>query len=278
MHTKALTVTPEQARLWLDTKNLNNRPVSQRTVDRYAQEMRNGTWRLNGEALIFGVSGNLLNGQHRLLACIRAGKPFQTVVTHGIADAYFNTLDDGNTRKMSDVLAIQGESYGKSLSSALYFVYSYAIGSIRRGTKRTIPTKQILERLLETQKGIRESVRYYQMLKQRGGGIMLPPSIGIGMHYIFQLVDRDKADAFFDSFQSGLNLQAGDPIALLRSRLIAGGRESSSRMTSEAQYAYTVLAWNAYIGGKKLTRLAFLSGTPLPEIAGVPRSLMKDLL
>lgn len=277
MHMKTTVVTPEQARIWLDTKNPKNRPIAQRTVDRYAQEMKAGRWKLNGEAIIFGRSGNLLNGQHRLKACVQAGKSFETVVTLGVEDEFFDTLDDGNPRKMSDVLAIKGEAYSKTVASALYFVYSYATNNLTRAKNKTIPTKQLLERLLETQPGIRDSVRYYHMLKQRPGAFLLPPSLGIGLHYIFSLVDEAKAATFFEQFQSGLNIDAGNPIGLLRQRLIAGA-QTSNKLRTEAQYAYTVIAWNAYATGKKLTRMSFPAGDSLPEIHGVPRSLMKDLL
>ena len=39
MYTKVMTVTPEEARLWLDTKNSNNRPISENAVLKYSQEM-----------------------------------------------------------------------------------------------------------------------------------------------------------------------------------------------------------------------------------------------
>jgi hypothetical protein len=65
MYTKTMLVTPQTATLWLDTKNSNNRPVSQSTVDRYAQEMKQKRWVNNGQPVIFGKpSDNLLNAHH----------------------------------------------------------------------------------------------------------------------------------------------------------------------------------------------------------------------
>lgn len=279
MHMKNEVITPQEAKRILETKNPRNRPISQRNVDKYAQEMKAGRWKLNGEAIIFGVSGNLLNGQHRLRACVQANVPFETTVTRGVPDEYFDTLDDGNPRKLSDVLAIKGEAHTKAMSAALYFVHNYASGNLTGSRKKGgMATKPVLERLLETQGGIRNSVQYYWRLHKRPGGIMLPPSLAVGLHYIFSLVDDEKAGAFFDVFQSGLNIDAGNPIGLLRARFIAGKREASSTMTMEAQYSYAVTAWNAYATGRRMTRLAYKPGEPLPEIEGVPRSLMKDLL
>jgi len=59
MYSKFTSITPKEAALWLDTKNSNNRPISQSTVDRYVQEIKAGRWRSNGQAIIFNRSGNL---------------------------------------------------------------------------------------------------------------------------------------------------------------------------------------------------------------------------
>jgi hypothetical protein len=64
MYSSVEMITPQKAVEILDTKNFNNRPVSQFTVDRYAQEMKAGRWKLNGEPIIFGKSGRLIDGQH----------------------------------------------------------------------------------------------------------------------------------------------------------------------------------------------------------------------
>jgi hypothetical protein len=286
MFTKTQIITPKQAQEWLDTKNLHNRPLSQVTVNKYAQEMKAGRWKLNGEAIIFGISGNLMNGQHRLAACVKANSPFETTVTLGVKDEYFDTLDDNKPRNLADVLSIDGHTYGKYLSSALFFIHDYAMNRMKRdkmaqGRKpSTIPTKQVLERLLESQSGISNSCRYYVALKGRPGGVLLPPSLCIGLHYIFSLINEEKATTFFDQFQSGLNIEAGNPIGILRQRLIAGGRDVASKLRTDAQYFYTVMAWNAFASDKPMKRqsIAYKAGDELPEINDVPRSLMKDLL
>jgi hypothetical protein len=282
MFTKTSIIDPKTAQEWLDTKNVANRPLSKRTVDKYAQEMKAGRWKLNGEAIIFGTSGNLMNGQHRLAACVKAERDFTTLVTFGVEDSAFDTLDDNNPRKLRDVLAIGGEVNPNFLSSALYFVYAYANGTFRdraMNGKKKIATKKVLEQMLVSQPGLRNSTNYFASLRRRPGGMMLPPSLAIGLHYIFSLVDEVKANEFFDQLQSGLELKESSPVYLLRQRLIAGAKERSVKLQTEAQYAYTVMAWNAFVVGRKLGRMQMPNpDVPLPEIEGVPRSLMKDLL
>lgn len=281
MYTKNnVTVTPQEAVQWLDTKNSRNRPVSESTVERYAQEMREGNWRLNGQGLIFGISGQLLNGQHRLKACIRANKPFVTTITWGVADETFDTIDDGNARSLADVFHIKGESNSRLLAAGTRFLWEYATGQIETKDLRhgKISTKGLLEATLDKHPRMRNSVRFYSMLKARPGGLLIPAAMAIGLHYLFSMINEVKADEFFTRLQSGLELSEGHPVALLRQRLIAGQTSASTRLTRSAMYYYTVMAWNAFASDTFLRRLQFTPDTPTPEIENLPKKLMKDLL
>lgn len=283
MFTKRMTITPAEATLWLDTKNSRNRPVSQSTVDRYTQEMKSGNWKFNGQTVIFDDSphgGNLLNGQHRLKACVAANKPFETLVVWGIDAATFDTIDDGNKRSLADVFAIQGESCSGLLAAGVRFLHVYATGQVetrdlRRGK---IATKKILEDTLAKHPGMRNSVKFINMIKQRNGGIMISAGMAIGLHYLFSLVDEVKADEFFTVFQSGLGLTENHPVAILRNRLISGSRDRSARLTDPAIYYYTVASWNSFQQNSQLRRLTFVPDSPPLEIENLPKKLMKDLL
>lgn len=280
MFMRVETISPATATLWLDTKNSRNRPVSQSTVDRYVQEMKTGNWKVNGDAIRFGKDGQLIDGQHRLKACIASNKSFDTVVMRGIENNVFDTVDDGNKRTLADVLAIEGESSPQFLSPAVRFLWIYATGQIetvdlRRGV---IATKKVLGGTLAKHPKLRDSVKLFVMLKSRPGGFLIPSGMAIGLHYLFSLVDEVKADEFFTIFQSGLGLREGDPIALLRSRLIQASRDRSSKLTRPAQYFYTVSAWNAFQQGTVIKRLLFMAGEAPIEIENLPKKLMKDLL
>jgi hypothetical protein len=280
MYTKHTTVTPEEARLWLDTKRSKNRPISENAVAKYAQELSAGRWVDNGKGLVFGKSGQLLDGQHRLSACVRANKSFETTITWGIPDEYFDTIDDCNTRSLADVLHIKGEASSGLLSAGLRFLWIYSRGEIERRDLRKgqIATKPLLEVTLDKHPKIRSSVKFYSMLKARPGGLLIPAGMAIGLHYLFSLVDEKKADEFFTRLQSGLELTEDNPVYILRARLISGQKEASTKLTTPAMYYYTVTSWNAYVSGTYVKRLIFAPETVPPEIDNLPKKLMKDLL
>jgi len=75
MEFKQLTITPSIAKGYLEN-NQNNRRVKDTKVKLYAREMMAGRWK-EGTAEFIKISkaGNVLDGQHRLLAIIMANKP-----------------------------------------------------------------------------------------------------------------------------------------------------------------------------------------------------------
>lgn len=280
MYSKFTTVTPAEAALWLDTKNGHNRPISLSTIERYTQEIKAKRWRSNGQPIIFGKSGQMLNGQHRCKAIVAANKSIECLIVWGVDDDAFDTIDDGSQRSLADVFSVKGEGNPKLLSSGVRFLWVYATGQIetrdlRRGT---IATKPILEDTLKKHPLLRHSTKFYSLLKQRPGGLLIPAGMAIGLHYLFALVDEPKADEFFNVLQSGIGLTEGHPILALRARLISGKKEASTKLTGAAMYFYTVTTWNAYVSGEPLRRLAFVQDQPPPEIENLPKKMLKDLL
>ena len=76
-----VTVTPEMAREWLLANTdvpFNSQPGK---VDQYARDMASGHWPLMGEGIRFDEADQLVDGRHRLRACVQSGVPFLTYVT-----------------------------------------------------------------------------------------------------------------------------------------------------------------------------------------------------
>lgn len=102
-------ITPELAKEILSNHNQGNRPLKKDHVKLLTNALKNGEWMLNGETIAFSSSGRLLDGQHRLTACVNSGRSFRTVVIRGIDDeAAFGTIDIGKPRNVSDVMNFQG--------------------------------------------------------------------------------------------------------------------------------------------------------------------------
>lgn len=99
------TITPIMASEYLE-RNVFNRNLKSIVVDSYARDMRNGKWALNGDTIRFDENGTLIDGQHRLAACIKAGVPFETFVVTGLPHSVFDTIDNGATRTGGDIFKL----------------------------------------------------------------------------------------------------------------------------------------------------------------------------
>lgn len=154
---KIVQITPEDAQLALDSySGIRNRSLNQSRVLRYAGDMTAGNWQLNGETLIFSRDGHLMNGQHRMHACVKAGVTISSFVVFGIDSSLMSTIDQGCSRRISHALEIEGFENGGSLSSTLKF-----INMIRESTcsaSRAAPTTAAAKEMLALEPGIEEVV------------------------------------------------------------------------------------------------------------------------
>lgn len=117
------TITPQIAEAYL-RKNDNVRKVTWGVVAKYAEDMKHGRWLLSSETIAFDENGYLKDGQHRLLACVKSGCSFQTLVVRGLEDGADSVVDIGKTRSPSDQL--KGYEYADKVA---------AIAKIARATK-----------------------------------------------------------------------------------------------------------------------------------------------
>ena len=67
----------------------------------------------------FDENGGILDGQHRLQACVLSGVPFQTIVMSGVPRDTFDTLDCGRARTTSQVLQMEGVKYNAVIASII---------------------------------------------------------------------------------------------------------------------------------------------------------------
>lgn len=100
-------ITPQGAKVILESANTHNRKMkdSNKTI---ATEINAGQWVVNGETIKFDWNGVLVDGQHRLSACILANKPIVTGIVHGLDPAAFTTVDTGVGRSLADILHTEG--------------------------------------------------------------------------------------------------------------------------------------------------------------------------
>ncbi len=72
-------ISPHQAKLMLESSR-GNRTVKRHHVEAISRDMAAGRWKLTGDALKIDTNGQLNDGHHRLLACVKSNTSFKTAM------------------------------------------------------------------------------------------------------------------------------------------------------------------------------------------------------
>lgn len=244
-------VTPDLARQWLE-RNKRNRPIKPSRVKLYALRMKLGRWRLNGESIIFDWNGDILTGQHRLLACIEADVTFDTLAVFNIDPETVLTIDSGLRQTNADILSRDGEKSTSALAHALALLDKYRNGKL--GERWRQLEREDMEDLLGANPGLRDAISESTTPRMRD---IMTNSLAGFFRYIFSEIDPEAGPRFMDDLRDGAGMQLNDPVQVLRDRLLKVRATPSTRMDEQYIIALTILAWNLRRKGRKIGHKAF---------------------
>ncbi len=261
------TITPQQATELLNA-NTDNRPIRDSRVAELVRTINERRWHLTNDAVaVTGLSkskpGRLLNGQHRLFACVEANQPIEVLMLYGADEASFPVLDTGSRRAAGDLI---GGTYHNTVAAVARLIISYERGGISiHGAKGGQPQNDEVLAAAKAHPLIHACCeRYYGRLlrlTRSGGGVLA------GMTVIAEQ-GGDEAHAFFERVIEGTDLAAGSPEFTLRARLI---REATARRSkkhpSSLYMAMVIKAWNASRTGSSLSVILFNEGETFPQVA-----------
>jgi hypothetical protein len=112
MYSFVETVTPELAAEWL-AKSKGNRTHRESSIRMYANDMKNGRWRLTHQGIAFDEQGVLVDGHHRLLAVVKCGIAVQMYISNNVPPEAKANIDTNMVRRATDTYAIvTGEKAG----------------------------------------------------------------------------------------------------------------------------------------------------------------------
>lgn len=279
-------------------RNTANRGVVLPIEERYARDQANGEFRsLNGQSVKVADTGRLLDAQHRMGAIVRSGVCLPFVVVEGLSERVFAEMDRAETRSFKMLLAERGVANAGTVAAAAKLQYYYEQSRFER-VVGVSPSNPELSSVLARHPGIEVS----------GGGRptdggkiwnndkdarrLLVPATICWLQYRFQLVDPDQMMAFFHKLATGEMLERGNPILVLRNKLlelatdrqkarsgVAGAKAGAAVGGTEHQIrqaALTILAWNAWVQGKSITAKALVWNEAKKE--GGSRDLFPEVL
>lgn len=99
-------ITPEMAREYLFSQG-TNRNINSTRVSDYVLRMSRGEWKI-GQPIIFDENDCLIDGQHRLKAVIKYGKPVEFATMKGVPNDSKTVIDIGQRRTTSQIAKLSG--------------------------------------------------------------------------------------------------------------------------------------------------------------------------
>jgi len=209
-------ITPERAAAIL-AANPSNRALKKGIVAQIAADIKDGRWLFNGQPILISEGGELIDGQHRLSAIIKAGVPVQCAVVGGIDFAARRTVDTGTSRTAGDLLQLSGHSQGNLLASITRMVMSYERTDGRSISNTHISKTEINERA-DADSALKESMAFGRRATKTGGRLGSGSVWGC-VHYITEALQDVRAENYLHSCAYGMDLSKGDPALAVRDRL-----------------------------------------------------------
>jgi len=263
------TITPKKAQQYLEA-NTHNRHVRNNTVQFYAKQMAEGDWELTGEPIIFSDEGVLLNGQHRLHACIESNSSFKTFVVRGSSDDSFAKIDQNVPRQAGDIVGRAGyaQAIRKAAASRIILAFEELDDSTADNHRPALaikrPHAEVLGFVEKNNDILSEGCSL--AIKDDGPSICKPPALFVGLYVLFATKNRKRAKEFFHQLVSGEILERDDATARLRAALISSLSNTHVKRKKTWILAVTIKAWNLFLQDKQIRQLKFGENENWPKI------------
>lgn len=259
IRTMVETIGPHTAEAYLKTME-KNRKISERLVDEYAEEMKNGNWMLNGETIVFDEKGHLVNGQHRLSAVVKSGAFVQFVVVRGVIEESLLTFDSGKKRTTADTFNIDGVKNYMQISSIVRKKMTLERDStsiIVDSSKRVkISKKEQLEEYWKNS-DVYDSVVNLAYNMTHKVKLFTLADTGAFMAYLMleRRHDRNDVEHFFRMLFQYKTTSDMDCLKYLRDKIVSGAM-NGMKVDPKVKQDMLAQAWNRYINDKDSKRLA----------------------
>lgn len=242
-------VTPDIAESWLAARtDGRQRPLSEPHAVRLANSMTRGKWQESGDAIRFDLEGSLIDGQHRLRACVISGVPFRTLVMRGLELTAFSVIDQGRKRSSGDTFAIMGFSnYVQTGQMARILIgMRDGVWSARGGLDNAD-----VEYLASRHRADIEQVVAICVAAPK----YVSPGMLAAIMFLANMRNPDLVREFTGQFCSGADLEYDSPVRHLRERLSKDRMRMKRALRGEETLPLVVSAWNAFADGRKIKNL-----------------------
>lgn len=253
LHSVVVQLGPEMANQILLVSNTRNRQLGVRHATRIGKAISLNDYEVTGDTIKFNKVGLMLDGQHRLMACVKEKKPITTHMVFGLEDDVFDVIDQGKRRSAGDILSLSDVEYATMVAGMVRWVMWYNDGGKRTDEGST--TRIIKNAALGPMKDITQWTRLASQIR---AAYKHPPSIVGGILYKIGEHDKALAEEFARSWLHGPFTGRNKNFDVLSGRLLQIKHQSQGHINNVVRAALIIQTfnhWNASIvaSAKSLT-------------------------
>ena len=195
----------------------------------------------------------VVDGQHRLMACISSGTPFEALVITGLDPSVFSVIDRGATRSNGDILGIAGFTNGTTVGAMVRPLIAYEAGlnPLVHGALALVTGEDIVRYCQDN----REAIVWAKAIGEKAANSIGGIKSAWGMFALIasQARGRKLVSEFIDETSKGVGLYEGDPRLAIRSFLLKTGTSTGPTARNYREAGTLVRVFNAYLEGRKVS-------------------------
>lgn len=258
-------ITPEIAEALLKC-NHNNRNFRGNRVEKYARAMDLDDWGKTGQPIIIGSDGNLMDGQHRLMAVAQTQRSVWFLVVRGVEPRLMPVIDRGLARSGADALNWAGVANAPMTSAALrQLLVLVENGSVRDTHKYALITDQ---ELLDAYPHYETVISWAAPLAARvnkavklAGAKYLTAMLWMSIHDC----NPESLQVFTEQLITGADLAEDSPILALRNWAL-NAKATNKKMRVDEILIATIKAWNDVSEGRARKMMKIRPDEAIPAV------------
>ena len=276
MHKIKMTVediNAKEAQEYLAAMETNRAPRPH-MVARYAGDMASGRWNGNtAETIKFNTNGELIDGQHRLLAVVRAlkeegaPKTVRLAFARGVAEDAQNYVDTGLARSGADILSLSGIANSGTVAAISRLAIMYEEGGLDgMNNPSWRPSNARILEFAQANLDLQASAGFADSPLMRG---LVPKRVAGFLHYTTVGIDQKAGVVFMEKIRDGVDLSVDEPELRLRNLFISNKARRRSKIPIKLLLAYSAKAWNARVEGRIVKRFSITRDEEWPVFVDV---------
>lgn len=268
MNTAIVTMTPEWAQHILDQQNFRNRLISNAGVEKIVAAINQGDWKITHQGIAIDTNDQLLDGQHRLTAIVRAGQPVEIMLTTGCDPKAFDVVDCGRARTASDALQLLNCLHPPKTASGIkhYLLYIKYHDKVWSGVS-VPPHTSIVQFYEEHRSELDEYTRLANNTYKKYKKLNQTALVTLCLLAADKGWPLDILAQFFEGLSSGAMLKYESPILAYR-RYLENANFSKNKIDNLQQHSICCIikCFNYWIEGVNLRQFKPPALSPMPIV------------